>query len=100
MKKLFALPLIVLLGAIPLDAQRKSDAEIEKCIAGRFAGTKLNDDGISARVTGGTAILTGSTKVQGRRAVAARYARSCGARRVTNNILVTGRPDRYDRYNK
>ncbi len=69
------------------NAAPKSDAEIQKCIADKFATSeKLKSQGFSASVSGGVATLTGNAANAGSKGAATRIAKSCGATSVTNNI--------------
>jgi osmotically-inducible protein OsmY len=69
------------------EAAPKSDADIQKCIADKFANSaKLKSQGFSASVSGGVATLTGAAANAGSKGAATRIAQSCGAKSVTNNI--------------
>jgi osmotically-inducible protein OsmY len=64
----------------------KSDADIQKCLADKFANAeKLKSQGFSASVSGGAATLTGNAANAGSKGAATRIAKSCGATSVTNN---------------
>ena len=68
-------------------AAPKGDAEVQKCIADKFANSeKLKSQGFNAAVTGGEATLTGAAKNAGSKGAATKIAKSCGAQKVTNNI--------------
>ena len=70
----------------------KSDSEIESCITGKLAAaSKLKDQGFSATVSGGVATLTGSANNSGSKGEANKIAKSCGAKKVVNNITVQPR---------
>jgi osmotically-inducible protein OsmY len=64
---------------------QKTDAEIQKCIADKFATSKTITNG-AATVTNGEATLTGEAKSSGAKGGATNQAKSCGAKKVANNI--------------
>jgi osmotically-inducible protein OsmY len=64
----------------------QTDAQIEKAIRARFAGSKIAEDKFEVRVQGGRATITGSTNVLQHKGTATRLARSVGATDVVNNI--------------
>jgi hypothetical protein len=66
-----------------------SDAELEKAIQVRFAKSKAAADKFTVRVRGGVATIEGKTDVVQRKASATRMAKSAGARKVVNNIVVS-----------
>src|SRR5687767_5379534 len=66
-------------------APPKTDPEIQKCIADKFAASKTITNG-AATVTNGEATLTGEAKSGGAKGGAANQAKSCGAKKVANNI--------------
>ncbi|HEY8459630.1 MAG TPA: BON domain-containing protein, partial [Blastocatellia bacterium] len=66
-------------------APPKTDAEIQKCIADKFAASKSIANG-AATVTNGEATLTGEAKSGGAKGGATNQAKSCGAKKVINNI--------------
>src|SRR5262245_8992262 len=68
----------------------KTDADIQKCIADKFAASKTVTGGAAA-VANGEATLTGEAKNGGAKGGAARQAKSCGANTVVNNMS-TPRP--------
>jgi osmotically-inducible protein OsmY len=65
----------------------KSDADVQKCISDKLAGSKTITGG-SATVAGGEATLSGEAKNAGAKNGAAKTATGCGAKKVTNNITV------------
>jgi hypothetical protein len=67
------------------DTAPKSDADIQKCIADKFAASEKTK-GFSASVSGGAATLTGDAATAGLKGNATRMAKSCGATSVTNNM--------------
>jgi len=69
----------------------KSDADVQKCITDKFAGSKTLTGG-AATVDGGAATLTGEAKNGGAKTSAGKTAQSCGAKKVTNNITVAPPP--------
>lgn len=72
-------------------AAPKTDAEIQKCIADKFATSKTITGG-AATVANGEATLTGTAKSNGAKGGATRTAQGCGAKKVTNNITVPEAP--------
>ncbi|MBO0861912.1 MAG: BON domain-containing protein [Chloracidobacterium sp.] len=64
---------------------QKSDSEIEKCIADKFAASKTVTNG-AAKVTNGEATLTGEAKNGGAKGGATNQAKACGAKKVSNNM--------------
>jgi osmotically-inducible protein OsmY len=112
MKKMFALmSSIALVAVLSLDAlaqtpaptgtqaskQAKSkavaaprnDAEIQKCIEDKLvASTALKGDGFTVAVSNGVATFPGTTKVKGHKGSVDKIAKSCGAKSITNNIMV------------
>lgn len=74
-------------------ATPKSDADIQKCIADKFANSeKLKSQGFSAAVSNGEAMLSGTAKNAGSKGAATGIAKSCGASKVTNNITAPAIP--------
>jgi osmotically-inducible protein OsmY len=64
-----------------------SDAEIQKCIADKFASAeKLKSQDFHVTVTDGVATLMGNAANAGSKGAATRIAKSCGAKSVTNKI--------------
>lgn len=66
-------------------APPKTDSEIQKCVADKFAASKTITNG-AVTVTNGEATLTGEAKSAGAKGGATNQAKSCGARKVVNNI--------------
>jgi osmotically-inducible protein OsmY len=102
MRKMIALTFTLLLvatGALAQGAQpekkkeskpakaAKSDADVQKCITDKFAGSKTLTGG-AATVSSGEATLTGEAKNAGAKTSAGKTATGCGAKKVTNNITV------------
>lgn len=73
-----------------------SDAEIQKCIAEKFAASKSIKNG-AATVANGEATLTGEAQSPGAKGGATRSAQACGAKKVTNNITVSTPPKGADK---
>ncbi|MEP7272541.1 MAG: BON domain-containing protein [Acidobacteriota bacterium] len=72
------------------DAAAKTDTEIQQCIAERLAASPaLKDQGLTASVSNGVAILTGVARNPGSKGNATRIAKKCGATTVTNNISIS-----------
>jgi osmotically-inducible protein OsmY len=72
-------------------AAPKSDADVQKCITDKFAGSKTLTGG-AATVASGEATLTGEAKNAGAKTSAGKTAQTCGAKKVTNNISVAAPP--------
>jgi hypothetical protein len=66
-----------------------SDAALEKSIAERFSRSKCAEDKFTVRVQGGVATIEGKTEVVQRKAAATRMARTAGASKVVNKVLVS-----------
>jgi osmotically-inducible protein OsmY len=66
-------------------ATPKTDPEIQKCIADKFAASRTITNG-AATVTNGEATLTGEAKSGGAKGGATNQAKSCGAKTVVNNM--------------
>ena len=67
-------------------AQPTTDPDIQKCIQDRLANApKLKSETITVAVANGEATLTGNVKA-GKGSVSS-MAKSCGAKKVTNNIM-------------
>jgi hypothetical protein len=73
----------------PAKPARLSDADLEKAIRARFAGSKINSNHFQVRVQGGTATLEGKTDVIQHKGTATRLAKSAGAAVVVNRIQVS-----------
>ncbi|GAC1400509.1 MAG: hypothetical protein NVSMB56_15570 [Pyrinomonadaceae bacterium] len=72
-------------AAVPTD-----DAGIEKCISDKFSTQeKMKAYGLSVKVSGGVATLTGTVPNGGSKGNATSTAKRCGAKTVANNITVT-----------
>ncbi len=65
------------------------DAEIERAIRARFAGSKIAANGFQVRVEAGTAFLEGRTGVVQHKGTATRLAKAAGAKRVVNRIEIS-----------
>jgi len=66
-----------------------SDHAIEVRIRGRFARSKINEDGFRVRVEDGADILEGTTDVSQHKGTATRLAKLAGATAVDNRIVVS-----------
>jgi osmotically-inducible protein OsmY len=66
-------------------APPKTDPEIQKCVADKFAASKTITNG-AVTVTSGEATLTGEAKSAGAKGGATNQAKACGAKKVVNNI--------------
>jgi hypothetical protein len=66
-----------------------SDADLEKAINARFAGSKISTDKFKAHVQGGVATLEGYTEVVQHKGTATRLAKTAGALAVVNNIEIS-----------
>src|SRR5262245_2301633 len=69
----------------------KTDADVQKCIADKFAASKTITGGAAA-VANGEATLTGEAKNGGAKSGAARTAKACGAKTVVNNLTTPTPP--------
>lgn len=69
----------------------KSDADVQKCITDKLAGSKTLTSP-NAAVAGGEATLTGEAKNAGAKNSAGKAATGCGAKKVVNNISVAAPP--------
>jgi osmotically-inducible protein OsmY len=78
--------------AVAKTSAPKTDADIQKCTEDKLGSTKLKDDGITVAVSGGDATLTGTTQIAGHKGNATKFAKHCGATKVTNNITVQSTP--------
>jgi hypothetical protein len=65
-----------------------SDADLEKAIHAKFAGSKISVDKFKAHVQGGVATLEGYTEVVQHKGTATRLAKTAGALAVVNNIEI------------
>lgn len=70
-------------------APAKTDAEIQSCIEGKLAAApKLKDQHFTVAVSNGTATFTGTAKDGGSKGGVVNLAKSCGVKKVVNNITV------------
>ncbi len=69
----------------------KTDAEIQKCVSDKLA-TYKNLTNAAATVTNGEVTLTGDAKTSAAKGSAARAAKACGGKKVTNNITAPAPP--------
>lgn len=67
-----------------------SDQQIEASLQQRLAKSTIREEGFTVRVKDGVVYWSGTTSVPQRKGAATRMANSAGARRVVNNIRVTG----------
>lgn len=72
-------------------ATPKSDAEVQTCISEKFKVSTSIKNG-NASVSSGAATLTGEASSGGAKGGATRSAKACGAKTVTNNIIVPPKP--------
>jgi hypothetical protein len=75
-------------AARPVVKAGRSDADVEADIRRRFARSKISADQFTVKVTNGTAVIDGHTKVIQRKGVATRLAKLGGARSVDNRIKI------------
>lgn len=80
--------LLVLLFAVGLFAQVRSDQQIDAQLRERLPKSVIGKDGFTARVKDGVVYWEGTTSVAQHKGAATRMAKSAGARRVVNNIRV------------
>lgn len=66
-----------------------SDAELEKTIRARFAASKISTHHFQVHVQGGVATIEGQTDVLQHKGTATRLARSSGAIKVENHVVVS-----------
>lgn len=67
----------------------KSDSEVQECITQKLAAApKLKGQGFSATVANGEATFTGTASNGGSKGAVSGIAKSCGAKKVVNNITV------------
>jgi osmotically-inducible protein OsmY len=69
----------------------KTDADVQKCIADKFAASKTVTNGAAA-VANGEATLTGEAKNAGAKGGATKTAKACGAKTVVNNLTTPAPP--------
>lgn len=71
----------------------RSDADIQKCIQGKLAGSeKLRDQDFSVNVSNSEATFTGTARNAGSKGAVTRIGQSCGAAKVVNNIAAPAIP--------
>ena len=71
----------------------RSDADIQKCIQGKLAGSeKLRDQDFSVNVSNSEATFTGTARNAGSKGAVTRLGQSCGAVKVVNNIAAPAIP--------
>lgn len=71
----------------------RSDADIQKCIQGKLAGSeKLRDQDFTVNVSNSEAIFTGTARNAGSKGAVTRIGQSCGAVKVVNNISAPAIP--------
>lgn len=76
---------------VAAEMETRSDAEVQTCVNDKFKDSKTIKNG-NASVSGGTATLTGDASSGGAKGGATRSAKACGAKNVTNNIVVPPKP--------
>ncbi|MGH9594849.1 MAG: BON domain-containing protein [Bryobacteraceae bacterium] len=72
----------------PQGTTAQEDQKIEVEIRARLEKSVIGKDGFRVRVQGGVAYWTGSTGVVQHKGAATRMAKSAGAKKVINNIVV------------
>ncbi len=82
---LFAAAFVTVAAAQPVPA---TDAQIEAKLHDKLAKSVIGKDGFVAKVKGGVVYWEGSTVIAQHKGAATRMAKSSGARRVVNNIVV------------
>src|SRR5574340_86858 len=70
-------------------AQPSSDVQLEKAIRTRFAASKISVNNFQVHVQGGVATIEGRTDVIQHKGTATRLAKTAGAKRVVNKIVVS-----------
>jgi hypothetical protein len=73
----------------PQGITAQQDQKVEVEIRARLANSVIGKDGFKVRVQGGVAYWTGSTTVVQHKGSATRMAKSAGAKKVVNNIVVS-----------
>jgi len=66
-----------------------SDQALQQVIQDKFAKSKAGGGKFTVKVQGGVAYLSGRADVVQHKGAATRMAKTAGARRVVNNIVVT-----------
>ncbi|MCL5743115.1 MAG: BON domain-containing protein [Acidobacteria bacterium] len=79
----------MLILAASLAAPANTDAQLEKAIRARFARSKISVNNFQVRVQGGTATIEGQTNVLQHKGTATRLAKSAGAKKVVNKVVVS-----------
>ena len=79
-----------LLMVLSLWGASGEDAVIAARLKTKMARSKLKADGLQYRVEGGTVEWSGTVKIPQRKGAATRMAKSAGAKRVLNHIVVQG----------
>ena len=77
-----------LLVVLSLWGGNGEDALIASRLKSKMARSKLKSDGLHYRVDGGTVEWSGTVKIPQRKGAATRMAKSAGAKRVLNRIVV------------
>lgn len=67
----------------------QTDAQIEATLRAKLAKSKIGKDGFRFHVEHGVVTWEGTTRVAQHKGAATRMAKSSGAARVVNNIMVT-----------
>ncbi|MFB3829723.1 MAG: BON domain-containing protein [Bryobacteraceae bacterium] len=65
------------------------DLQTEKAIRARFAASKISVNNFQVHVKGGVATIEGRTDVIQHKGAATRLAKSAGAKRVVNKVVVS-----------
>ncbi len=80
-------------NSAPVRTTTRSDADIQKCIQGKLAGSeKLRDQDFTVNVSNSEAIFTGTARNAGSKGAVTRIGQSCGAVKVVNNITAPAIP--------
>lgn len=81
-----------LLFVLSLCGASGEDALIASRLKSKMARSRLKSDGLQYRVEGGTVEWSGTVKIPQRKGAATRMAKSAGAKRVLNRIVVQPGP--------
>jgi hypothetical protein len=83
-----ARPILLLLIALLCLGAASQDSSIEARLKARLSRSKLNSDGLKFQVKDGIVEWSGIVKIPQRKGAATRMAKSAGAKRVVNRIVV------------
>jgi hypothetical protein len=84
--------LVCLAMVLSLLGNSGEDALIASRLKVKMARSKLKSDGLQYRVADGTVEWSGTVKIPQRKGAATRMAKSAGAKRVLNRIVVQAAP--------